>query len=431
MLRFSRLLVLLSTLAALPAGCDRPHGEGSAKAANRRSQGALVEVTRVAPGTLSDHWTFLGNVRAGMRAELAAAAAGEVRWVGPREGDHVPKKAVLLRVDARVARAKVLAAKAKQRRAAETLAQAKREAQRRGRLSRQARSELELERALSAVRVAQAEVSLLAAETQQAVAELALHRVVAPFAGVITARRVDPGDWVSVGTRVLDLVSTEALEVLVDVPPRLLQFVRRGTKAAIYPSASEVALAASVSGVVQALDPVARTARLRLVPNQPQAARQGLLRAGAAVRVSFSVLRKGGVVVPRDALVVSPTAVRVVKVHDSKARHVVVDVLATANDRALVIAKKTADQRDDSLKPGDAIVVRGNERLRPGQLLRIAARSGAPQTTEKNNVTEDPPTVQHQNRRRGKSPLSRAVRARVGSPMRSIDRSPCSLACCC
>jgi RND family efflux transporter MFP subunit len=382
-MRAIRPALLAAFLVVLGLSC-RDDRQGKAPARGKKTRPpALVEVEPARPGKLSDRWTFLGNVRAGMQAELASGAAGEVRWVGPKEGARIKRGALLLRVDARVAKAKLRAAKARTLRANETLAQAKRELARLLRLTRKARSELELERAQSAVRVAQADIELLRAETQQAKAQLALHRVTAPFSGVITSRRVDPGDWVSVGTRVLDLVSTESLEVLVDVPPRLLQFVKPDTRAALTTSPTQKTIPARVAGIVRALDPVARTARIRLLPDvdlqTPK--KRDALRAGAAVQVSFAVQRTGGVVVHRDALVVSPTVVRVIKIRDKKAQHIAVDVLATAGNQALVIAKAAPGQPARTLKAGDTVIVRGNERLRPGQPVRVAKPLAKPRAS--------------------------------------------------
>jgi hypothetical protein len=113
-----------------------------------------------------------------------------------------------------------------------------------------------------------------------------------------------------------------------------------------------------------------RTMRVRLQPRQ----RPDWLLAGMAVDVEFAVtldsdlLGAGGVLVPRDALVRGPVRVRVIKYVDGEAEPVQVTVLGTAEDRALV----RPDPDQPSLAVGDRIVVRGNERLRPGQPLKVA-----------------------------------------------------------
>ena len=371
-------LVLLVLLAVACEGAERP-AASQPRAASASVAAALVEVSPAQGGELADRWTFLGNVRAGMQAELAAAAAGEVRWVGAREGDQVARGTVFVRVDARLARAALQTTRARELGVAETLAQAGREVARLSRLSREARTELELERAQSAVRLARAQIALLAAERHEAVARLALHEVRAPFAGVVTRRLVDPGDWVAAGTRVVELVSSGDQEVLVDVSPRLLSFIKLQSRATLLPTAGP-ALSAKVVGIVGALDPVARTARVRLLPEGAKKGVAGALRPGAAIRVAFEIHRAGGVAVARDALVVGPTSTRVVKVVDGKAVPVRVEVLATGETRALVVAVARAGRPVLGLKAGDLLIVRGNERVRPGQPVRVSA-GGVPVPT--------------------------------------------------
>lgn len=360
--------VLVTLLGAYACG---PTGERQSAAAPKKGGGGptLVEVAKVRKGDLSDRWSFMGNVRALQSAQLASGAEGEAKRVLVREGQQVKKGQLLMQVDDRVARAKLRAVAAQVAEARELAAQARRELARLARLSKQARSELELERAGSNVRLYDAKQKVLEAQVAQARAELALHRVDAPFAGVVAKRHVDPGDWVKRGQSVVDVVSTAELEVLVEVSPRLLRFVREGDKAELVLRDGK-RQPAKVVGVVGALDPVARTARVRLSPLAATVS----LRPGAAVGVDFAVRRSGaGVVVQRDALLVGPVVTRVIKVVAGKAVPVTVDVVATASARALVVARPA--NKGGGLSVGDQVVVRGNERLRPGQAVRTGPSS--------------------------------------------------------
>ena len=73
---------------------------------------------------------------------------------------------------------------------------------------------------------------------------------------------------------------------------------------------------------------------------------------------------EGGVIVPRDAVVVGPTSSRVFVVQEGVARAVPVETMARTADQILV--------RAEGLKAGDVLVVRGNERLRPDQAVTVA-----------------------------------------------------------
>lgn len=349
-------------LAAL-AGCSSAKApEGQANAA-RNERPARVSVAETSRGELTGRWTFFGDVRSLMSAELAAGAEARVMRVTVRAGDRVKRGQLLVQLDLALPAAKLQRAKARLARATEEAAQAARELQRFERLSKQARTELEVERSRSKMRQQKLELDVLRADVQEARAELELYGVRAPFAGLVSRRHVDPGDWVKRGEKVLDVVSVGELEVVVDVSPKLLGYVHTGDRAVVH-GGDGGELEARVAGVVGALDRVARTARLRLTCKK----QAPWLRPGAPVRASFAVKRSGvGVVVPRDALLTSQLGSRLVLVVGGKARFVDVDVLATAGQRALVVAKKRAQQ----LRPGQKVVTRGNERLQPGQRLEV------------------------------------------------------------
>ncbi|MCA9694795.1 MAG: efflux RND transporter periplasmic adaptor subunit, partial [Myxococcales bacterium] len=343
---------------------------------------ARVEVAAVEPGALDDTWTYLGTARARASAQMAAGASGEVAAVRVWEGDRVAQGDVLVALDTSLVTAKMRSAKASRSRSAALLAQAKRDRERSERLGSSIVPRAEIERDRSSAEALSAEVRSLKASASEVEVELDRHRVAAPFDGVVTARLVDPGDWVEPGQTVIEVVAVRDVEVVVDVDPALLEYTSAGAPAVI--RAPEAAILdgdahagartvnAEVAGIVPTLDRVTRTAKIRLRPADVSP----WLLPGAAVKVDFPVARRGvGVVVPRDALVIGPTETRVIRAAAGKAEPVVVEVLATAGGQALVEPVGEA-----TLAQGEQVVVRGNERLRPGQALAIVTSTlAAPQ----------------------------------------------------
>ncbi|MGB1014938.1 MAG: efflux RND transporter periplasmic adaptor subunit [Nannocystaceae bacterium] len=349
---------LLAVGSGAPLACD--NADVAAAEHSKAPPAALVEVAPVRTGSFRDQWRYLGEVRAHLRAELAVGAEGAVESVSVREGDRVERGMLLVAIDTSLATARLRSLRASRRRGSTQLKQAARDAKRATSLGSQIVPQAEIERERTTEKVLQAEVRGLSAQARQAQAELQRHRVEAPFDGVVAARTVDPGDWVSSGQRVLDLVSTEKAEVLVGVAPALLAYIQEGDPATLEgPGGAKVE--ADIVGIVRALDSKTRTARVRLIPRELPP----WLLPGAAVDVVFGVQREGeGLLVPRDALVSGVTQTRVFRVVSGAAKPVVVEVLATSGSEALV--------RGEGLAPGDPVVVRGNERLRPGQALKIA-----------------------------------------------------------
>ena len=345
---------------------------------------AQVEVAEARTGALHSTRRYLGTVRAASRAELAAGADGAVLEVSVREGDSVRKGQVLLRVDPRLARAGVQAARADRQAAERGRTQAAAEAERFERAGNRVVSELELERATSQAATREAMQSAAAADLARARATLSRHTVVAPFDGVVTARLVDPGDWVSPGTPALEIVAEGAVEIFVRVEPELLADVSVGDSAQL--RRGEASALAQVAGVVRALDAVTRTAQLRLRPTD---ALPPWLLAGAAVDVVFELSHEGeGVLVPRDALVEGIGVTRVVLIEEDLAKPIEVEVLERGTSDARVRAAGHGESSPGGtgsargvLREGTRVVTRGNERLRSEQPVSVvegpATASGA------------------------------------------------------
>lgn len=340
--------------------------------APRERPPAQVEVSAARLGSLRLQRRYLGTVRAASRAELAAGADGAIVDVNVREGDHVQRGQTLLRVDARLARASLQAAQATREAVSSSREQASREAERFARAGREVVSELEIERARSQAVTRTAENVSSSAEVARARATLARHNVVAPFDGTVTARLVDPGDWVSPGTPALEIVAEGATEIFARVEPELLSDLEVGTEATLV--RGRASAQARVAGIVRALDPATRTATIRLVPvGEPPP----WLLAGAAVDVVFDLEHEGeGVIVPRDALVEGVSRTRVVTIRDGAAFPIEVEVLERGLDEARVRATG-----DSELSEGMSVITRGNDRLRPEQPVQVMEASAAAEGT--------------------------------------------------
>jgi membrane fusion protein, multidrug efflux system len=99
-------------------------------------------------------------------------------------------------------------------------------------------------------------------------------KIVAPFAGVITARNIDNGDLVSAGTSgqpapLFRIAQTDVLRIYVDVPQTQSRLITPGQNAAV--SVREIpnrTFKARVVRTARAIDPASRTLRTELqIPN--------------------------------------------------------------------------------------------------------------------------------------------------------------------
>jgi len=350
--RGSWLVLLLFVLL----GCE---GQAPAESGSNGPPPARVWLGEARSGSIEAQWSFLGDVKALRQARLAAGASGEVRKVSVRVGDHVKAGDLLVEVDPSLAAARVRAAEASKAAGAAQLERAQRDAERLSEAGPDIAAAAEIEQATQEKKRVTAERERLRAAEAEARAQLGRHRVRAPFDGVIAARNVDPGDWVDPGIEVVDLVDDRGVEVLASVPPDVARFVSVGDEATLALAGQQTA--ATIEGIVPALDTESRMMRLRLVPAEPTA----WLLPGAAVDVVLTIERseEGALVIPRDALVYGIASTQVVKSVEGKAEIVPVEVLARSRDELLV--------KSDSLAAGDSVVTRGNERVFPGQPLIV------------------------------------------------------------
>jgi RND family efflux transporter MFP subunit len=323
---------------------------------------ATVTVGKVTTEAMQVERRYLGEVWAVSDARLSVAEAGRVLRVHVAEGSKVKKGQLLVELDDRLARAELSEAKATNKRTKVQSAQADNDAERYALMEKErVVSQLEAEQQKSTAESLGAAQAGAEAAVQARSERVARHRLVAPFDGTITARAVDPGDWLSPGDVAVQLLTEQRLEVLVRVPPSLLD--RLETLKSVEIVSEGRSVPARVSSSVGALNRETRTGLLRVEPESAPS----WLRSGASVGVHVSLSRDGYLNVPSDAVVHGAVGTRVMRVLGEgdklKVEKVDVHVVESGGDRVLIEAP--------GLKAGDRIVVRGNERLRPDQSVTL------------------------------------------------------------
>ncbi len=180
--------------------------------------------------------------------------------------------------------------------------------------------------------------------------------IAAPFSGVVAERYRSLGERVSAGDEVVRLVSPESLETRVRIPPASLPHVTLGTEVRVLANPSQTI--AKVRSVVPVGDDRSRLYDVRL------ALVDAHWPAGTTVRVAVPTAKPRQVIaVPRDALVLRPTGISVFRAgEDGKAELVRVQTGLAEGEMIEVIG---------DIKPGDRVITRGGELLRPGQALNI------------------------------------------------------------
>ncbi len=309
-----------------------------------------------------------GTVTAEKSARLSARVDGLVVRVLVDAGDQVEAGAVLLELD------DALAALALERARAQS-AQFQAEVDEAERLLREA-ARLAESRSIAATEVANREAALvlsqaaLAAATaaQREQAELVRrHVLTAPFAGIVTDRLTEVGEWVSRGTAVLNLVALDRLRIDLQAPQERFDDIREGAAVAIISDARPgIGLTGRVQAKLPVSDPSSRSFLVRVLIDDAEAAL--LPGTSAQARIRQPEADRPALLIPTDALLRYPDG-----------SHGLF-IVAQENGQLLARARKVAIGRDaedrveilDGLRLDESVVVRGNEALRDGQAVRIA-----------------------------------------------------------
>ena len=345
-----RLMVLGALLLSLVAGVQNSSAQSL----------PAVEVSRVTLRDVAPAYTAIGSVVSRFDAEVAAQSSGRVVW-SAELGAQLQAGEPLLRLDR---------ADLNLQRQLDTAAIARLQAQQDyldkqlARLSqlreRDSSSQQELDRLHADRNVV--EQQLIAAQVQLAKTDLALERcdVVAPFAGVVAERLVETGEYVTAGQSAGRLVSTAELEGAVLAPAATLRYTKTGAQ--VLASGEYFEQLATVSRVVAVADRVSRLIEVRVKLDGERWV------VGEPVRV---LLARGApqqaLTVPRDALILREGESSIALL-DEQQRVIKIPVKLGFGQADYVAVQPMGPT---ILNPNDRVVVRGAERLRAGQQVKV------------------------------------------------------------
>ena len=203
---------------------------------------------------------------------------------------------------------------------------------------------------------AQARVKTAEAALAEARYQLERARITAPFSGIVLHVNTNPGEFISSGAAVLTLVDTASFEIEASVPARYIRVLEPGLEVAGTTEDGE-ALSLSVRVLLPVEDPATRTRPVRF--SSSMLADLEKVAIGQSITVSIPVSAPREVIaVPKDALVQARGGWTVFVAADGKAEPRNVEIGAALGERFEVLS---------GLAPGEVVVTRGNERLRPGQ----------------------------------------------------------------
>lgn len=205
-----------------------------------------------------------GVVEAVRRADLSAQTSGRVAAVYVDVNDHVQAGQVLLRITATEQEAGANSARAQLRAAEANAAEAELNYKRIAALADgQFVSKAQIDQARAARDAAFAARDAARAQLAQASQQAAYTVVKAPFAGIVSARDVEPGETVAPGQPLLSLYAPRELRLEVMVPQSRADAIRRDPRAQVVLAGGRSVEAAEVT-VFPAADPASHSVNVRV-----------------------------------------------------------------------------------------------------------------------------------------------------------------------
>jgi membrane fusion protein (multidrug efflux system) len=184
--------------------------------------------------------------------------------------------------------------------------------------------------------------------------------IFAPTTGVLNDLLVEEGEFVDTGNPVAQVVDTDTVKVVVEIPERDIAFFAVGEKAEILVDTKDQArLLGTISFISELADPRTRTTRTEITLDN----KQRLLRSGQIVHISLT--RR----ILKDAILIPLLAV--IPMEDSKAVYVVNSSQARRREVEFGIIRGYQVQITSGLEPGDKLIIAGHRFVAPGQKVNI------------------------------------------------------------
>ena len=367
MTRFSAsclLVTLLCTLLACSGGGDddRTWAEGAGDPEDRPEEAVPVDVVALGRGTIESALRFSATLEAERDVRVFAEAQRRVVELRVEEGDAVKAGALLIRLQDDEQRSALNKAEVEFR-------QAKREFDRQKSLfDRQLVSEQAYNDA--ALIYDQAEIAV-----EDARRSLTYTEVRAPFAGIVTERLVNVGDYVTLNQPLFRIVDFDSIVARIYVPEKELPDLATGLDARL---TAEAIGGASFVGTVDRISPVVDpgTGTVKVTVATP---RQEGLRPGMYVEVVLvTAVHEDALLLPKRAVVYDNDQLFVFRLGDER-RVERIKVEPVLEDVENIEPRS-------GLEEGDQIVVAGQASLKDGALVRLP---GDPDPDDEKKDTDD------------------------------------------
>lgn len=360
---FLLMLLVFGITSGITSGCGRGAKEEAARQAPQPIVLGPEDAVVVTSGPIQTGPALTGTLAAEEQATVRAQIAGSVLEAFAEPGQPVRRGQLLARLDATSLTDAYNSARAAVTNAQNNVQVAEREAERQRVLVQAgAVAERNLETSAQSVVAAQAALSQARSQLSNAQKQLGYTRVTAPFAGVISEKRVSGGDVVQPGTELYTVVDLSILELEAAIQAEELAALSVGAPVEFTVTGyGGRTFRGAVTRINPTVDPATRQVRVYAeIPNPGNDLVSGLYAEGRIESVSRTALT-----VPSGAIDRRMPKPAVIKVRDGKIERVEVE-LGLVDDR---------DQRVEvrrGVTAGDVVLLGASQQLQPGTPVKLA-----------------------------------------------------------
>lgn len=347
---------------SIPAGCLLALWLCGVSLAMAQQNAPTVLVSHAEQTALIEEVPLTGTVVSPRIAELSTEVSGIVDEIGVELGDRVEAGTQILRLNSELEALTLEAARASTEQARHELADARRrlaEARKLGEVQ-----SLSVAESIAAeVQIDVASLRRAQAEEKREVARLERHRLTAPFAGVVSRKLVERGEWIQPGQTVIELVALDQLRIDFQAPQSVYAKIGDLTRLRVRLDALPGRqFDGRLERIVPVTDPVSRTFLIRAALDKTEVRLAPGMSASGVLRLDSG---ERGVVVPRDAIIRYPDGRVTVWIADADGEQARVRELRVQT--GLSFGGRVAIT--SGLEAGALVVVRGNESLYEGQTV--------------------------------------------------------------
>lgn len=352
---------LASLLALAALSCNKPQEHAADKPAEPEAKPIQASTVKATTAPMPRYVTLTGSLVADRASAVAADVTGKVLSVTVDRGSVVKAGDVLMVLDRRTATIRSKEAAANLQLAQQQAALAREECNRAdGLFASGALGKAEFDRIKSQCQTSNSSFEAAQARSEAALQALGDAVVKAPFAGIVSEKLVNVGEYVEARTQIVQLVAVDPIRLQMNVPESLLANVGVGTPVELQVSAyPDTWWKGNVKYVSAALRERTRDLLVEAVVANPEQK----LRPGMFALARVPLPKADAVAVPQAAVKVEGELARLFVNHDGTLEEHLVELGAREGDLVEI---------RHGVKAGDLVVTPFPTEAKDG--ARIAAR---------------------------------------------------------